>query len=147
MKLKTLKFFLLLAFTISLSACSKDNSNKSKTDLLTLGTWKFASAGLDSDKNGTVDMQDGTLEACDKDNIATFNINGDGAYDEGSVKCERSDPQTKPFVWQFKNAEKEIEFAGETFTVLSISETQLRVYFDRDLGGGNIVRYLLVLTH
>lgn len=147
MKTNSLKLFALLIAVTAGTACSKNDTKKSNSELITQGTWKFASAGLDSDKNGTVDMEDGSIEPCEKDNIATFTIGGTGSYDEGATKCDISAPQTKAFTWQFKNAEKELEFDGDTFTILSINDSQLKVYFDSDLGGGNIVRYLLILTH
>ena len=147
MKSNLYKLFALLIATVAVIACSKKATTKSNTELLTQGTWKFASAGLDADKNGSVDMEDGTIQACDKDNTATFNAGDTGFNDEGATKCDISAPQTKAFTWHFKNAEKDLEFDGKTFTILSINDSQLKVYFDSDLGGGNIVRYLLILTH
>ena len=147
MKTNALKLFaFLIAVTIG-TACSKNETKKSNSELIAQGTWKFASAGLDSDKNGTVDMEDGSIEPCEKDNIATFNIGGTGSYDEGATKCDISAPQTKAFTWQFKNAEKELEFDGDTFTIFSISDTQLKVYFEGDPGNGTILRYLIIMTH
>lgn len=149
MKLNPFKLSILIVVAASFAACSKNETNQTKktnTEYLTQGTWKFASAGLDADKNGTVDMEDGTIDACQKDNIATFKTDGTGFYDEGATKCLPEDPQTKPFTWQFTNTEKELTFDGDSFTILSLNDTQLKVYFDKDLGGGNVIRYLLILT-
>ena len=147
MKSNLFKLVALIIATATISACSKKETTKSNTELLTQGTWKFSSAGLDADKNGTVDAEDGAILACEKDNIATFNTGGSGSYDEGPSKCDPADPQISSFTWQFKNGEKELEFNGDTFTIFSISDTQLKVYFEGDPGNGTILRYLIIMTH
>ena len=146
MKFKTIKFFTLVLAVASLAACSKKGTTKSKTELLTQSAWKYASAGIDTDKNGTVDVEDGSINSCEKDNSATFITGGTGSYDEGATKCSPSDPQTTTFTWQFKNEEKELEFDGDIYQLLSIDENNIKLYYDIVLGD-NTTRFLVILKH
>jgi hypothetical protein len=145
MKSNLFKLLALLVVVASLSGCSKSSTSKSKTELLTQAGWKITSTGIDADKNGTVDSD--VAEACEKDNTLTFAVGGTGLMEEGATKCDPTDPQTAAFAWQLKNGEKDLEFEGETFTILVLSDTQLKLYYEFDAGGGTMVRVVIILTH
>jgi lipocalin-like protein len=113
-------------------ACSKSDSNntsKSKTQLLTQGSWKFSVATV----NGT-DVSS-LIQSCQKDNVLTFSATGGtGTLDEGPTKCNSGDQQTQNFTWSFTNNEtvlhvSTIFFTGGSsdFTIVSLTETQLMV--------------------
>jgi hypothetical protein len=100
----------------------------SKTALISQGTWKFSNA-----KIGSIDVSAG-VSACQKDNIATFNINGTGSIDEGPTKCAAGDPQTSNYTWAFQTSETQLFistplFTGGSslFTLVSLTATQLVV--------------------
>lgn len=118
--------FLILAFT----GCGKDDPDpvppKTKTELITSGTWRFSSATV-----GGTDVSS-SLQACQKDNTITFATGGSGTLDEGATKCNAGDPQTSPYTWSFQSGETQLFisatlFTGgsSTFTLVSLSETQL----------------------
>ena len=121
------KIACLLLLSAVLVSCKK-SSVKTKTELLTQGTWKFKSAtvgGSDWSSN---------IQACQKDNVYTFVSNGTGSADEGPAKCNTGDPQTIPFTWNFQSAETILFisttlFTGgsSTFNLVLISETELVV--------------------
>ncbi|MFM9911031.1 MAG: hypothetical protein ACKVOW_16950 [Chitinophagaceae bacterium] len=144
MKFNKLKLFTLVIALASLISCSKKSTSKSNTELLTQSSWKVVSGGLDLDKNGTVDAE--LVTDCVKDNSVTFVTGGTGTIDEGATKCDSGDPQTESFAWLFKNGEKELEFDGESFTILSLSDNQLKIYFDYN-NDGAIQRTVYILNH
>jgi hypothetical protein len=121
----------LLAFIIVLPACNKDDddntpSAKTKTELLTTGTWKFSTA-----TSSGVDVAS-SIPACIRDNIYTFVVGGTGTLNEGIAKCNTNDPQNPPFTWNFNSTETVLHISAlalpggsNDFTLVSISETQL----------------------
>lgn len=145
MKKNLFSFLFPVLFLLTMVSCSKD-SKKSNTELLTQAAWKLVSVGVDSDKNGTIDLED-AVDACTKDDLTTFAVNGTGVVDEGASKCDPLDPQTTTFTWSFANNETELNFDGDTFKILSLDGSNLKIYFEGDLGTGTIVRYLIILGH
>jgi hypothetical protein len=115
----------IVVFTFA--ACKKSHVTvKTNTELLTQSSWKF-----DNAKVGGTDVS-AFLQACQKDNILVFASNGNGTVDEGTTKCNSSDPQTTAFTWNFASNEtllhvSTVLFTGGSsdFTVVSLNETQL----------------------
>jgi len=111
------------------TGCSKDDDNptpKTKTELLTMSTWKFSDATVGGNSVAAF------LETCQKDNILTFLAAGTGTAAEGASKCDPGDPDSSPFDWSFQTNETVLFvstpfFTGgsSTFTIVSLTETQL----------------------
>lgn len=146
MKKNLLTPVILAIFALSLGACSKNSDKKSTLELLTQSTWKYQILGLDADKNGEVDAEDPSFEACSKDDTYLFKTDNTGVFDEGATKCDPTDPQTGSFAWQLLNGDKQLVFDGETYTILSINDNNLKIYYEFTLGGSTL-RALLVLKH
>lgn len=109
-----------------------------KTYYLAKASWKFSTATA----NGI--NVSAALQACQKDNILTFQINGNGTMDEGTAKCNAADPQSIPFTWNFTTSESVLHISATLFTggnndfnVVSISDTQLVA--SQTISGQNIV--------
>ncbi len=130
---KLLSFLCVLIaanFFIS-SSCNKSDDPpppKTKTELLTTGSWRFSSATY----NGA--DASGYLQACQKDNFYIFLVAGTGTVNEGPTTCNVGDPPTSSFTWNFATNETILHvnapFFSNTsndFTLVSISETQLVV--------------------
>jgi Lipocalin-like domain len=126
--------FLIVAITVSflfLNGCKKSSggTSKTKTQLITNGSWRLTSAKV---PGGTSILN--FLDDCQKDNIYTFNADGSGTGDDGALKCNMSDPQTVAFTWNFQ-ANETILFistplytgGNNQFNIISISETSLVV--------------------
>lgn len=127
------QLFLIAAFFavvfLSTTSCKKDKAStpsKTKTELITQGSWKFSAATISG-----VDAS-GYLQTCQKDNVYTFVAAGTGTFDEGATKCNAGDPQTNPFTWNFASNETILHisttlFSGGSndFTLVTLSETQL----------------------
>jgi hypothetical protein len=122
----------------SYTVTAKDNagctSNKSftvepsKVYLIGQGTWKFSNA-----KVGGIDVT-AFVQACQKDNIADFHINGTCTLDEGLTKCNAGDPQTSAITWALQTNETMLYvstplFTGgsSTFLLVNLTATQLVV--------------------
>jgi hypothetical protein len=124
-------FVLLLALPalFFLSSCEKEKDAdppKTKTELISTGTWRYSSATV-----GGINA-DPLLQACQKDNTLLFVATGTGTVDEGATKCNSGDPQTIPFTWSFANAEAELNVSATLFTggstvfnIITLSESQL----------------------
>jgi lipocalin-like protein len=132
MKRLQLSALVLLLVSLLFAGCSKSDSNntqKTKTQLITQASWKFSTATV----NGT-DVSS-LIQSCQKDNILTFSATGGtGTMDEGALKCNVSDPQTTNFTWSFANNEttlhvSQVFFTGGSsdFTIVSLTDTQLVV--------------------
>ncbi len=141
-----MKYLSLLALAALLFAgCDKDkNNDPTRTELITASAWQYDNGGVDQDRNGTVDISfsSGILPTCVLDNKANFNANGSGVADEGTTKCQASDPQTSPFTWAFTNNEQNIQLNGTglfgiggNFKVTALTSTQLGLQKDTTVSG------------
>ena len=121
---------ILSCLMVANTGCSKDDDNnptpKTKTELLTMSTWKFSDAKVNGASVAAF------LEPCQKDNILTFLAAGTGTAAEGATKCNASDPDSNSFDWSFQTNETVLFvstpfFTGgnTTFTIVSLTETQL----------------------
>ncbi|MFN2440811.1 MAG: hypothetical protein ABR503_16520, partial [Chitinophagaceae bacterium] len=69
-----MKSFLTSAtiFTLLIISCSKKDSNLSKKDMLTSGSWKLTAVVSDDDANGSYETDDfASFSDCYKDNYYT----------------------------------------------------------------------------
>jgi hypothetical protein len=125
--MKTMKsaVYNLLAMILLVSAwgCNKNDGNKTptKASLITASTWKYSSAGIDVDGNGTSDLPlpADSVKACDTNNTLTFKSDGTGIVDEGPTKCNPANPQTIPFSWSLKNNDADLNFSTAIFAGIS----------------------------
>jgi hypothetical protein len=146
-----LRLLLVLLSTnfIIFSSCNKDDNPpapKTKTQLLTQGTWKYKSA--------TVGGTPYTIQACQQDNIYTFSAAGGGGIDEGASKCNATDPQTNSFTWNFQSGEtllyiSTILFSGgsNTFTLVSLTETEAIISQGITVGGFPTQNVVVTFQH
>jgi hypothetical protein len=134
-------FVLIAANFFIYSSCKKNDytppTPKTKTELLTLNSWKFRSATAGGSDASSY------LQACQKDNIYTFLTAGTGTTDEGPTKCNAGDPQTTNLTWNFAASETILHISSvlftntsNDFTLISLSETELVVqtYYTPPIG-------------
>jgi len=127
---------ILMAATLTAVSCKKEGGSeskqKTKTELLTTGSWKRT--GLTStpaydwygDGTYTTDILS-VMKICEADNVDTYKSNGTGDTDEGATLCNQSDPQAWPFVWEFADNETKLvlDYFGE-FTLEELTTTILK---------------------
>ena len=92
--MKKLLFFLSAA-VVFLSACSKDDDTPPCTLNASsfAGTYKITAATYQEDSTAPVEDDFATWDACEKDDVYTFNSNGSFSFSEGATQC---DPPTDP---------------------------------------------------
>ncbi len=148
--MKNMKIILwaFAATALLLGSCKDDE--KSNTELLVDHQWKITSITSDPaiDWTGTgVFVTDvySQYEACEKDDLTIFKSNGVVNYDQGATKCDPSDPQTTTGTWAFSADEKILTLDGESFDIITLDESTLKVKFIQDLGPG-LPKYTLTAT-
>jgi hypothetical protein len=149
----------ILLFTLCLTSCSKESdpepSQATKTELISKSTWKYENAGIDQDKNGTIDVAistvaPGVILSCQTDNILTFKSNNSGTVDEGATKCNAGDATTTNFNWNFADNETNLNISNNVFSIMngkskivSLTETALTLSRDTTVFNSNVA---LVVT-
>ena len=154
------KFFILAIFSFVFFSCDKDDSSSpgtttSNTTILAQQSWKFNNAGLDPNKDGTIDTDvSSQVLACLKDNSVTFAANGSGTVDEGATKCNTADPQTLPFTWSFASNETLININGNAiagkggqYKVVALTSTQFSLSKDTTVPIIGATTFVVNLKH
>lgn len=146
---KTFLFILALsAFMLATSSCSKD-SNKSVTDLLTSGPWKFSTL------TNTPDTKDfyAYLSEEEKDDLVIFKSEGVVTYDGGATN-----PYTENKEWLLSVDEKYITIEdGAKWTsissnqdaiweIVSLTGTNLTVTYREDYQGAGGYPWQITIT-
>lgn len=153
------KLFVLSIIAIAFFSCKKDDSSPpaatTKTTILAEQSWKFNNAGLDPNKDGTIDMDlSGQIPPCLTDNTVSFSSNGNGTVDEGVAKCNTADPQTIPFTWSFASNETLININGNAiagkggqYKVVALTSTQLSLSKDTTVAPIGATTFVVNLKH
>ena len=127
LSLTTIIAFLFLIVT----GCQNDPEDlpapKTKTQLITTGSWQF-----DKAFSGAVEIT-GSVPACYKDNVVTFTSATNGTV-ANTVVCTPTDNTPATFTWSFQSGETVVAlnaplFPGGTgnFNLISLTETALVV--------------------
>jgi len=129
--------FMVIGFLV-ITGCKKDKKPDTpaptKTELITKASWKFDHASaLGQDVSGSVN-------ACFKDNIATFSTSGNMELDEAATVCSPSYAGT--YTWVFQSNETVVHlsapiFTGGSsdFTLVSINATNMVLSQVMTVGG------------
>jgi hypothetical protein len=138
--MKTISFLCLFfcGAVFIMNSCSKKSSSsgQTKTQLITASTWKYDTAGIDANGDGTIDeaLPTGVIPSCVEDNTLTFNSDSTGTENEGAVKCDTAGAQTTSFTWSFNSSQTIINFPdsvfgpfGGTVNITSLTTTQLHL--------------------
>jgi hypothetical protein len=156
MKPVILKTLIVGFFVISGLGCKKSDSTttppKSKTVLLTQSIWKVQSVSVDLNKDGIGDADASSyFQSCDLDNTYNFKTDGTGIMDEGATICDSSNPQTRAFIWSFKNNETILsgDFISSNgdATLISINDTNLVISYDYQSTPSTTYRIIATLKH
>ena len=144
--------FLLILWVACKKSSSSTNSPSARMNFVTQSSWKFDTAGIDLDRNGTIDIGDTTILSCYKDNTYLFNKDSTGTADEGATKCNSTDPQTYPFTWSFGNSNQStIQSSADPrlasgINIYSVNDSKFVLYKDTTVLGIQIW-YVMSLKH
>ena len=138
MKLDIQSIALLLMITgiTTTLSCKKDKDEatvKTKTELLTTGSWKLTSytstPAYDWYGNGVyaTDIL-AALNPCEADGFDTYEITGILEINEGALKCDPMDPQTFTATWGFTDNENKIVYDGfDEYLLVELTATTMRL--------------------
>ena len=160
--MKRFAILALSAATLLATACTKDKENtpqpqpKTTEQLLSANVWRMtgltANPGLQTSTGTTVTDIYPFIPSCTKDDTQQFVAGGQFKMDEGSSKCDGSDPQTTTGTWTAAKSGTDtnvtVNMGGGTLhlKVLEVTDTQLKVSSNDDvfgIGTGNSVTYTM----
>lgn len=139
-----MKKILLIAFIgtmlLSVASCSTTDektstpvTTASKTDLLTAKKWRVTALTY----NGTDAYA--TMDACDKDDLHIFKVGGVYNADNGPTKCTPTDDQIFTIsTWAFSENDTKLTFDNDTFTVVELTATTMKLSIVDNSGSGTI---------
>ena len=149
MKTINLKLVVIGLFAITIcGSCSKDNESLSPNTMLLIEKgWKFEIYGLDENNNGIIEDTENDMQACETDDVFTFNPNGTGSLAHGTTACSVEEPATINFNWSFSNNETELAVFAAPEKISTLNGTTLEVYYmDQNLQG-QPVKYIRRFKH
>jgi hypothetical protein len=137
--------WLFTCIVIIIVSCQKDKNNdsntaRSKTELLTTGTWKYTGATI----NPAYDYYgDGVIvtnifdimKDCEKDDFEFYKANGTWEYNEGPTMCDPLYPQSFNLPWHFVDNETKLMLGGDEHTVLELTATSLKLKYSFEDAG------------
>ena len=122
-----------LTTTLSCKKNKDETAGKTKTELLTTGTWKLtaytSSPAYDWYGNGVYATDIfAALNPCQADGFDTYKTNGIMEINEGAIKCQPTDPQTFTATWAFTDNEKKIRYDGvDDYELVELTTTTMRL--------------------
>jgi len=146
MKLKIQSIALLLMITgiTTTLSCKKDKDDsstvKTKTELLTVGNWKYTACIISpaydyyGDGNPVTNIFN-ILKPCEKDDFETYKTNGTWEYNEGPTKCDQSFPQIFSEAWRFTADETRLFIGTSECTILELTSNTLKLRYSFEDAG------------
>ncbi len=143
-----------LICTLTLFSCGKDkdkDSGKAKIQLLTTGNWKVTSwtsnPAMDWDYDGDTETDMMVLfENCQLDDYVTFKADGTGENNDGSSRCDPTDPQTSPFEWALMENDSKIEIDGDEYEIVELTSSVFKVKQNIMMGNTSVAA-VMTFTH
>ena len=136
LKIQSIAFLLIITCIITFS-CKKDKKEttvKTKTELLTTGTWKFTAAVITpaydyyGDGNSVTDIFS-IMKPCEKDDYEIYKTNGIWEYHEGPTTCYPLNPQEFSDSWHFAANETKLVVGTDEISILELTATTLKLRY------------------
>ena len=136
LKIQSIAFLLIITGIITFS-CKKDKKEttvKTKTELLTTGTWKFTAAVITpaydyyGDGNSVTDIFS-IMKPCEKDDYEIYKTNGIWEYHEGPTTCYPLNPQEFSDSWHFAANETKLVVGTDEISILELTATKLKLRY------------------
>ncbi len=139
-----MKSFLITTtiFTLLIISCSKKDSNLSKKEILTSGSWKLTAVVSDDDANGSYEKDEfARFSDCYKDNYYTFQSNGVLELNEGPTKCSPADSQTETATWQLTQNETYLKINTDEWKLEELTTSILKWKEEYSGGRSSLVTF------
>ncbi len=127
-----LKFAALTSLILltGLAACHKSNDEPSaqKTDWLTIGAWRLSAASISPAVHiGTRTISDifAEMEVCQKDDLITFNKDGNANTQDAGKRCSPSTNTST--TWKFAENETMLILDSQPMQILQLDASYLRL--------------------
>lgn len=143
-------------FLVVAWGCKKNeiDAEPTNTDVITKSAWKYDDAGLDIDKNGSIELSlSSQIPDCVKDNTLTFSSNGTGSINEGVNVCEGASQSTN-ITWSFAGNENVLRLDGGSIgglngmlNIIALTQTSLVLSKDTTLQGFGTGAVIVKLKH
>jgi len=143
-KVQLAAVILVITGATSILSCNKDDDNnsttKTKTELLTSGTWKYTacivSPAYDYYGDGVMATDlFAILKPCEKDDFEVYKTDGTWEYNEGPTKCDPSYPQVFSEPWSFTSNETKVLVGTTECTLLELTATTLKLRYSFEDSG------------
>jgi hypothetical protein len=143
--------FLILTLVIFAASCKKESLPEqpkpiTKTEMLAYSPWRIVAQGFDTTQDGSIDLDETPTFPCWLDNRTYFYDSGNGAFDQGLIKCDTSRNQSRKFKWLFTDNETMIIVDGLQYKILSLTESDFVIAF-ADASVQQRSTYILKLIH
>lgn len=113
----------LILIVLTFAACQKESLTENQ---LTEGSWKGESK-MATIQGILINLNDST-QACVKDDLTRFMIDGNVEIDDGPLKCDPSDPQTFSLgPWILSENDTKLFYGGTTYDIQELSDSRLKL--------------------
>jgi hypothetical protein len=122
------KLLLLAAVALSLSACKKDEDKTpsiSRTDLLVDKDWILKDQ-IETFGSTTTSVYS-KVDACAQDNFLRFTKPNLVVRNEGTLKCNTTDPQVKNGTWAFSGDDAKLTIDSEAYNVTELTDGSMKL--------------------
>ena len=115
-----------VAGSLVFTSCKKDSDDpkpKSKAELITAKNWRVsADVSTEVGSNGQTVTTDGyaKYQACEKDDYVKFNSDKTLKSNQGTNRCNSSDPQEETGSWDFNSDQTKLTLVNPNFGGLAI---------------------------
>lgn len=141
---KFIRFFLWLSVAITVLSCDKDNDSttsiKTKTELLTMSSWKYTGATINptydyyGDGNAVSDIFS-IMKPCERDDYEVYKTDGVWEYNEGPTKCDASSDQVFSDPWRFAESETKLIVGEQEHKILELNANTLKLQYSFEDAG------------
>lgn len=131
-----MKYFLLaLSVVVIFAACSRtpQTPSQSRADILRTGRWKVSAGTLSIKKPNGYDTGLNYLNfipKCHQDDYIVFDSQMHGAVFSGPIKCDPSDADSIPFIWQLVANNGEMDLYNGFNCIYGVRDSILPLSFD-----------------
>lgn len=142
-------FLTIVVGLLALILSCKKNTEPSRVDYLTKGSWRIVSWEYRTGATGTWTDAFATLQACKKDDETVFLKNGTYQINEGASKCNSTDPSIVfSSTWSLSPDIKKIVFPSPLpeWMIEQLNAFQLIYTYSIDIGPQTYY-HRVVMTH
>lgn len=136
-------FILLAVSSAAFTSCKKDDEDpkpKTKAEMLTAKNWRISAASFTV--GATTQDAFASLPACSKDDFTKFNADKTLLSDEGTTRCNSSDPQTVSGAWDLTSNDSKLllqetpnSSSAELYDILELSDSTLKIKQTETING------------